>query len=120
MPTTNAGNFISLDEAINITSAFRKGKDLILNPNYVGKGILPICETFDRGLFEKILQQEGCTGLRIYNSMDDSYKLHTVIVGVNAKNEDMLPSNTSDNGNQIIEQGERCPDVCPPPSALNS
>ena len=119
MPTTNAGNFISLDEAINITSAFRKGKDLILNPVYVGKEILPICETFDRGLFEKILQQEGCTGFRIYNSMDDSLKLHTVIVGINAKNEDMLPSNTSPN-NQIIEQGSRCPSYCPPPSALNS
>ena len=120
MPTTNAGNFIPLAEAITMTSTFRKQKELILNPIYQGKNILPICETFDRTLFDSILLQPGCAGIRLYFAMDNLLKIHAVMVGVNENNEDMLPSNEMDNTIQIIEEGTRCPDNCPPSSSLNS
>ena len=51
-----------------------------------------------------------------------------VIVGVNDKNEDMITTvegdtmmrSTTEDGGEIIEEGMRCPEQCPPPSPLNS
>lgn len=115
-----AGNFISLGAATVLTSSMRTQQNIILNPAYQGIGVIPVCETFNRSLIDAVLQQEGCTGLRLYQALDASLKLVTVIVGVDQNNADMLPSPKGDNNYQIIEQGQRCPDDCPPPSPLNS
>ena len=119
-------HFISLNQAVAMTTLYRSEKENILIPEDRDKGILPICETFDRGAFDYLLAEEGCMGIRLYYSMDDQLKVHIITVGVNADGEDMLPSATTiaslaptggDNG--IVEEGQRCPDDCPPDSPLN-
>ena len=56
--------------------------------------------------------------------MDEQLRIHAIIVGVNEKNEDMIASLTSGTdvmtGEEIIEEGNRCPPFCPPPSILNN
>jgi hypothetical protein len=55
--------------------------------------------------------------------MDTSLKLHAVLVAVNEDNEDILPSqqiNPSVEEDIILEEGQRCPIICPPESPLNS
>ena len=127
MPNTN---FISLAQAKQLTKTFRGKKESMLEPQYKGKGVLPVCETFGREAFDTVLSKPGCVGLRIYFAMDELNIVKLVIVGVNEKNEDMITTtstesdtmmrSTTEDGTEIIEDGLRCPDVCPPPSPLNS
>lgn len=119
--------FISLNKAVAMTTLFRAERENILATPYKGQNILAKSETFDRAEFDTILAKPGCVGLRIYYGMDESFKVHAIIVGVNASNEDMLPVALSkkqegdgdDDDGDIIEEGRRCPEDCPPPSPLD-
>ena len=121
-------HFISLEEAIALTSHYRNRKEQILLESERNKNLLPISETFDRTAFDKVLAQPGCSALRIYYGMNEMDQIHAVIVGVNASGQDMLPQNnaiTTNSGSgeedpSIIETGQRCPDICPEDSPLNN
>lgn len=122
----NADHYISLEEAIKMTTLYRNEKEKILQSAYQSKGLLPICETFDRVAFDTLLKQPGCVGIRLYVGMDEALKLRLIAVGVNDKNEDILPASAgsfaaTDDGDDgtIVEEGQRCPDICPPTSPLN-
>ena len=113
-------HFISVEEARKMTAALRKSGEQILTPVHKGLNIIPTSETFDRAAFDALLSQPGCTSIRIYYGMDDRLKIHALAVGVNSKNEDILPQ--ADGGKEtalIVENGIRCPTVCPPPSVIN-
>ncbi|HEY0058264.1 MAG TPA: hypothetical protein VGB56_03955 [Flavisolibacter sp.] len=112
-------HFISLEEARRMTAALRKGGELILNPAHKGLNIIPTCETFDREAFDALLSQPDCVSIRIYHGMDEKLKVHTIAVGVNSKNEDILPPAEAGVKAIIVENGVRCPDNCPPPSSIN-
>lgn len=113
--------FIPLAEAVELNRRYRCDKDKILKPE-VNPDVLPICETFNREYFDGVLGQSGCVGIRIYFGMKENGDVCAVVVGVNSANEDMINGNsgTSKSEDLIIENGERCPAACPPPSELNS
>lgn len=111
-----SSHLISLQNAIDMTSTFRDEKENILIQSLRGQNILPICETFDRSAFDTLLAQSGCEAIRVYFSMDSSLKVKLVIVGVDGNKADILTSSDE----KITEDGQRCPDICPPGSALNS
>jgi hypothetical protein len=77
-----------------MTTRYRAQKDAVLAPGLAGRNLLPISETFDRSAFDQLLAQPGCTGVRLYYGMDETLQLHAVIVGINAKDEDILPTPT--------------------------
>jgi hypothetical protein len=117
-------HFISLATAADMTRTFRANREAILEPSYQGLNLLPICETFDRDAFDQLLLQEGCDGVRIYYGMDDGMQVHAVIVGVDAAGADMVSGGAGVSlvaeGDVIIENGGRCPDICPGGSPLNT
>ena len=120
LPPANA-HFISLNQAIDMTTLYRSDKEAILATAYQNQNILPDSETFNRNAFDTLLAKEGCAGLRIYYGMDENLKVHALIVAVNEDNEDILPALASATviDEDIVEEGQRCPDLCPPPSPLN-
>lgn len=114
----DAGSFISLDDAKIMTARYRAEKENILAPEYKGKNILSICETFNRAEFDYVLAQEGCAGLRFYFGMTEELKVKVIVVGVTSDNKDILPSSSvvlaeGDGGKGIVEYGRPCPDYCP-------
>jgi hypothetical protein len=126
-------HLITKDKARQLTSEYRKNRKHILKDEFSNKTILPICETFERAAFDRVLAQEGCVGLRVYFGMNEEMNVNLVIVGVNDRNEDMLTplsqpagdvtrmafaSTTTDDDDPIIESGTQCPTNCPPPSEL--
>jgi hypothetical protein len=115
---------IALDHAKKMTRKFRDQKENIMSGKFKGKKMLPQCETFDRACFDQLLAQDDCTGVRVYFGINDDDQVNLVIVGVNSKNEDILPGENEQpiltGGKVIIEDGTRCPDQCPPSSSLNS
>ena len=118
-------HFISLAQAIAMTSLYRAEKENILDKDSKGRNILPLCETFNRAEFDQVLSNDACVGLRFYYSMDEDLKLHMIVVGVNIENEDILPDSSEEErviaaSSGIIDTGNRCPMDCPPASPLNS
>ena len=111
---------ISLQEAVAMTNLYRSERQNILQPSFQGDRGLPISETFSKQAFEQLLSRSDCAGIRIYYGMDENNKIHAIIVGVNASNEDILPppSKQATEEVYILERGIRCPDLCPPPSPL--
>ena len=107
--------FITLQKAIDMTTLYRAQKENILIPQFRNQKITPICETFDRSTFETLLAVSGCVSLRFYVGMDPDKKIRLIAVAVNSSGEDILGHDA-----QIVEEGQRCPDICPPASALNS
>ena len=110
---------ISLTRGIEMTSLYRAEKEGILASTYQNAGILPICETYDRSDIDTLLAKEGCALVRVYLGMDEDLKVRILLVGVNEDNEDILPTSPSV-ATFIAEEGQRCPDTCPPSSSLNS
>jgi hypothetical protein len=115
-------HFISLQEGIDMTSLYRTEKENILKTQYQNQNILPLSESFDRAEFDTVLGKTGCEGLRIYYGMDENLKIHAIIVGVDQEGDDMIPAESSltEEDDDIIEKGNRCPDLCPSESPLNS
>ena len=121
LPTND--HLISLQHAVDMTARYRLNKEAILATEYRDKDILPISETFNRSAIEKLLSEKDCAAIRIYYGMDETERSHAILVGVNASNEDILPSSTntlSESDEVILEEGQRCPDICPEKSPLNS
>lgn len=108
--------FISLEDAVQMTTTYRDNMNEILKTEYQDPNVLAICETFDKSHIEDLLHQEGCEKLRIYFGMGEDYFVHPVIVGVDDHDQDIL----IEGDEMILERGLRCPDDCPPSSALNS
>jgi hypothetical protein len=110
---------IPLQQAIEMTTLYRKEKENILDPAYRNKNILCNSETFDRSDIDTILSEPDCVDLRIYYGMDSELKVHAIIVGVNSKGEDILPSSEATGAAEtedghISEEAIRCPPTCPP------
>ena len=110
--------FISLQQAIDMTTLYRQQKENILEPAYKNQNIQPRCETFDRATLDTLLAKPDCVSIRIYYGMDASLKVHAILVAVDNKGNDILPASGM-GGMDIVEDGQRCPVDCPPPSPLN-
>ena len=125
-PLPTNSHFIPLDQAVAMTTSYRNNRENVLSPGYKGKDILPLSETFNRAAFDTLLATPGCEGLRIYYGMDQDLQQHAIIVAVDANNQDLLPSSATGDTSAgsgddvIVEEGQRCPPICPDPSPLNS
>lgn len=92
----NTGEQITLTQAQEMVNEFRKRFPDATKGYFAGANH-----------FDKILQQEDCIGLRIYNGYDkDTDSTNLVIVGVNSNNEDMTKG-------FILDKLAACPPNCP-------
>jgi hypothetical protein len=66
---------------------------------------------FGRDILEKILQQEGCMGIRMYYATDDAGVQQLILVGADASEKDQV------NG-MIADFSSPCPTSCDTSSAL--
>jgi hypothetical protein len=113
---------IKLDVAKKMIGHYKKERERVIRDEHRGKKMLPTCETFDAEAIATLLKQPGCVKVRIYLGMDDNKEVKIILVGVNEKGEDQVPNATEKSLDTyvILEEGERCPDACPPISTLNS
>lgn len=123
---TDNNHFITLQKAKEWIRNFREQKQKVLSPEFSERNILPDSETFNREAIDRLLAQQGCAGIRVYYGMDEALNVHAILVGVNEKNEDMLPAAATTeaalaNATEdpvIVEESIRCPPNCPPDSGL--
>jgi hypothetical protein len=127
---SNSSNHdISLDKAREMIAMYRREMDRILREEYRDQDILPYNETFDKEAIRRVIDQDGCTTLRIYYSMDEEKRLHAIVVASDRNNKDIVPGPLSGSLTEpptgigiILEEATRCPPDCPtgtppPPSS---
>jgi len=111
MNTTN-NHEISLQAAIELTKRYRANRP----SNF------PVCETFEKEAILKLLNTEACASLRIYFGMKENEEAVVVLAAADTSGADILPAAngiaTAEDG-VILEDGYRCPTLCPPGSPLN-
>lgn len=117
---------ISLERAEEMTALYRENRLAILKPEYQTQDILPLNETFNGADVLALMNQQGCIGFRIYYGMSQDLKVHAILVGVDDKGYDILPTSSTsqklgeDGEGLILEDSQRCPISCPPDSSLNT
>lgn len=121
---TETKNLIPLSRAKRLQALFKEKKGQLIHPKITATDVIPDSETFNRKAIERLLALPGCVGIRIYTGLDDELKLHSILVGVNEKGEDLtIPSTTvgldAAEEDVVVEDAIRCPPNCPPPSDLN-
>jgi hypothetical protein len=95
-----AGSIITLAAAM--TAEFRKNYPNATKAVY-----------YTNDVFEDIMSQEGCEGIRIYNAINSDNKLTNVLVGVDKDGNDMV------NG-KVYDFAALCPSACSINNSLNS
>jgi hypothetical protein len=78
--TGNENHVITLDKATYLTEAYR---------NSVPQGSL-LGGAFSRDILDRLLRQQKCVGLRIYNASNDDGSPTFLLVGVNSNNNDLF------------------------------
>ncbi|TDH21285.1 hypothetical protein EXU57_20310 [Segetibacter sp. 3557_3] len=114
-------NVITLLRAKQMTLRFRQNREIILDERFRGRDVLPFSETIEKTSLQQLIDNPECTAIRIYFGMDEQLRVHPIIVGVNSRNEDIIDltlPDTTETG-ELLNDGVRCPPVCPPPSPLN-
>lgn len=108
-------NQITLEEAIQLTTEYRKNKEEILAPEYQGTNILCKSITFSKSSLQELLEQPGCENFRVYFGMNAEHtEVCLVLVGVDGNGKDLAEKESI-----ILDDGERCPNSCPQSSPLN-
>lgn len=103
MPFTGEDDHsISLKDAAEMTERYRSS---------AGTGAF-LGAYFSKDALSKILIQQGCTGIRIYNAINETDDPNFVLVGVKSDGEDMTDG-------PLAEYGIGCPPFCPTASKLN-
>lgn len=93
----NTGGIITKEEAKTLIAAFAKKFPGQIVSSFIGGDNV-----------KKILEQNNCIGLRIYNGYDDvEQKISLVVVGVDTQEQDML------DGDIIFDKMATCPPICP-------
>lgn len=93
---------ISLQEAIDMTSRYQAD---------IPAGMVN-SETFNKESVSALLSQPGCVSLRVYYGKQKDGTIHAILVGVDEQGADMIqPSNL------LLEEGARCPPICPTASS---
>ena len=100
--TGNENHVVTLDQAVKYVENF---KSFPTTPSIKGA-------YFGRNIFDKILGQAGCVGIRYYYAKKDDGTATLVLVGVDSNGNDLTQG-------ILGEESLPCPPFCPGPSPLN-
>jgi hypothetical protein len=99
---------------------FKANREEVIAQPYKGHDILAFSETFEIDAVLTLIANSLCRKVRIYYGMDDEKKVHAIMVAVDSANNDILPTDPDVPTPMILEDGQRCPTLCPTSSDLNS
>jgi hypothetical protein len=104
--STSIGDPITLETANRWTANYRRENQNETEAHFFGNEII-----------KQILAEKGAVGIRMYYSIDDSGRKQILIVGTDAKGEDLLPSSNSNaktegDTNVIADMSYPCPGYC--------
>lgn len=93
---------IPLEAAAALTRRYRQG---------AGRGA-PLATLFPNSVFESLMAEPGCAGVRIYYGQGEAGQRELILVGVDGEGNDMTSA-------QVYDYGIPCPPYCGNPDVLN-
>jgi hypothetical protein len=104
--STSIGGPITLETANRWTANYRRENQNDTEAHFFGNEII-----------KQILAEKGAVGIRMYYSIDDNGRKQILLVGTDAKGEDLLPSSNSNaktevDTNVIVDMSYPCPGYC--------
>jgi hypothetical protein len=101
------GDPLDLTTAKRWTSNYRAINSTGVQAHYFGNEII-----------HQLLEAPGCVGIRMYYAIDDKGERKLLLVGVDAKGENLMPSpsssgRTTDDNPPIVDFSFPCPSTCP-------
>lgn len=97
-----AGSIITLADGSTMTASFRRNFPNATKAVY-----------YTSNVFNDIMSQTGCVGIRIYNAVDASGNMTNVLVGVDVNGNDLYQG-------KVYDKGGLCPPLCSTKNPLNS
>lgn len=111
-------HFINRGKAEEMILRYKDMKDKVLATTYLNREILASSESFDRAAISGLMAQTNCSKLRIHFGMDTDLKIHAIMVAVDDSGNEIIPDDPDAITEQIVENGSRCPTVCPTGTSL--
>lgn len=74
-----------------MTAHCRKEHEIMLQPDYRDRGILPLTEILHKDVVEKLLSRSEGFGLHIYDGMTADSRVQAILAGVTAESKPILP-----------------------------
>jgi hypothetical protein len=115
-------SLITIAAATDMISVYKTDRPNMLVAGWPNE-TLPLNITFEKDEIQALLDQDGCVKMRVYfglkpieTEQGEDKGIDLVLVGVDEKDEDIIPNQDY----ILIDQGQRCPSVCPPQSIINS
>ena len=68
---------------------------------------------FGCDILNQLLNEPGCMGIRVYYGIDDDGKKQLILVGANAEQNNLLPTDQGSDGSAVANGGQSCPTSCP-------
>lgn len=99
------GSAIELEQAAAWTANYRK--EAIADAS----GTVTKAHFYGREILQKLLDQEGCMGIRMYYARDENGQKQLVLVGADAEGNDMQ--------GMVVDTGKICPPDCDTGGNLN-
>ena len=109
-------NLISYDAAKEMILRYRESYGKIEAPEF--ENALSLTETFNVSAFRLLIDQPGCVKVRAYHGMKMNNQICTILVAVNAQDEDMVGLLKGGNEDIIVEDATFCPPFCSPSSGF--
>lgn len=107
MPTFNGseGDIIPIEQAVQWTSNYCKQAE-----TDEGK-LLTQAHFYGREILQKLLDQEGCMGIRMYYGIDEEGQKQLILVGADADGNDLEE--------MVVDHSSICPPDCATTGRLN-
>ena len=96
---------IELEQAAAWTANYRR--EAVADAN----GTVAKAHFYGRDILKKLLDQEGCMGIRIYYALDEKGQKQLVLVGADADGNDIQGT--------VVDTGKICPPDCDTGGVLN-
>ena len=117
---SNNNHKISLNDAKKFTAGYRAEKAEFMTPDKIKEKEAKKGGFFGKDDLIELLNQKGCIGMRYYYGRNDDGSKNLVLVGVDEKGNDILPSSekadfaakNAEEGGIILERGLPCPPFC--------
>jgi hypothetical protein len=99
------GDPLDLETAKRWTSNYRAINSTGVQAHYFGNEII-----------RQLLDRPGCVGIRMYYAIDDKGERKLLLIGVDAKGENLMPSangRSTEEEDPIVDFSFPCPSTCP-------
>ena len=99
------GHEIPVNDAAAMTAAWRNSGSF---ETFSGRKAL----AFNSDAIARLMNQDGCSGLRCYLAIDEAGEITLVLAGYDEEGNDLL--------NELADRGTPCPSFCSEKNSLNS